>query len=807
LQAKELVDINLDAKTRRQRLKRRLLRVIVPVGCVLFMVATILSISAYGYYINRRDTLVLSDTLLSSLDRRIMTQVNLYLAPASKMVALATDVIDEPSYGIDKRADLEILGIPILSAFPQLTTFLVANTKGDFLMLKKMPDGSIHTKNIELSEAARRVSWTRRDTQNKVVKVEEIVDDSYDPRVRPWYGGAVKAQGIFWTDIYIFFTDQAPGITVSTAVFDQDQTLRGVLGVDIKLTELSTFLSSLTIGTQGRALIIDERGRLIAYPEIDRMLKDVGGKLQPVMLNELGDPVLDRAFNRFQIEGDGSRELMVDNQRYLNTVSSLKATVGRDWSIMIIVPEDDFIGFIRDNFRTVLMMTGVVIALASLLAGLLVFQGLRADRNAKLVLDRKQELEAQSRAFSELASKAALFDAEDTESLGQLTEIVSDAESVRRTSIWRLVDNGERMTCDDSYDRESEGHIQGTWLEQTDFPLLFEALKKKEEVVASDAGSDPRTSELHRLYLEPLGCRSLLSLPVIHRNQTIGAVWIEHEGQARSWDSGDISFLRAVAGMLALRFSVDQRQEPVKADVSGDSDPAIDLIDMVAPVEPAAAESSRTQPPATSAPRAGGPASLAERLQSRGYDQSTLAAEVFGDATVLVLRFTDLLSIAVQTGKDDTTPPMDHIVRYLEEWIDTHAIDYWKVMSDQIVCAAGLGGDSNSHAPDIADMALSMQNRCTHLFADLDKRMGFRIGIDTGAVVGSLVGKRRKFPNIWGEAVCAAQAMADTGITGGIHVSEAAYRRLQKDYLFKVRGRFYLPEIGEISTYLLTSRL
>jgi len=807
VQAQELVDINLDAKTRQQRIKRRLLRVIVPVGCVLFMVATILSIAAYSYHINRRDTLALSDNLLKTLDRRIATQVHEYLVPASEMVGLAADIIEEPSFGIDNRSDLEVLGIPILNAYPQLATFLVAIPRGDFLMLKKMPDGSIHTKNIELSEAGRRVSWTRRDKQNKILNVEESVDDTFDPRLRPWYEGAVNAKGIFWTDIYIFFTDQSPGITVSMPVFDQDQKLRGVLGVDLKLAELSTFLAGLTIGVHGRALIIDEHGRLIAYPEADRILKDVGGELQPVKLNEFGDPILERAFSRFQIEGHGSRGLEVDGQRYLNTVTSLQSTVGRDWSVMIIVPEADFVGFVRENFQTILIMTSVIVILASLLAGLLVYQGLRADRNAKLVLDRKQELEAQSRAFSELASKAALFDETDTESLGQLTEIVSKAEAVRRTSIWHFVDNGRRMTCDDSYDRESEGHTQGTWLEQKDFSQLFKALKNKEEIIAGDAGSDPRTSELYRVYLEPLGCRSLLSVPVIHRDQTIGAVWIEHEGQARSWGSGEISFLRAVAGMLALRFSVRQRHEPIQTDISGDSDPAIDLIDPATPGESAAAEPARPLRPASPAPRVGGPGFLAERLKRRGYDQSTLAAEVFGDTTVLVLRFTDLLSVAVQTGKDDTTPPMDHIVRYLEEWIDTHAIDYWKVMSDQIVCAAGLEEASKAHAPDIADMALSMQSRCTHLFADLDTRMGFRIGIDTGAVVGSLVGKRRRFLNVWGEAVRAAQAMAETGITGGIHVSEAAYRRLRKDYLFKVRGKFYLPDIGEISTYLLTSRL
>jgi adenylate cyclase len=102
---------------------------------------------------------------------------------------------------------------------------------------------------------------------------------------------------------------------------------------------------------------------------------------------------------------------------------------------------------------------------------------------------------------------------------------------------------------------------------------------------------------------------------------------------------------------------------------------------------------------------------------------------------------------------------------------------------------------------------LSLQDYCTHLFADLDKRMAFRIGIDRGAVIGSRLGRRQRPYNIWGDAVGVALKMADSGVSGGIHVSEAAYRLLRKSFVFKVRGNFYLKDIGEISTYILTGRI
>ena len=97
--------------------------------------------------------------------------------------------------------------------------------------------------------------------------------------------------------------------------------------------------------------------------------------------------------------------------------------------------------------------------------------------------------------------------------------------------------------------------------------------------------------------------------------------------------------------------------------------------------------------------------------------------------------------------------------------------------------------------------------QCAHLFADFDRRPAFRVGIDTAAVVGSSVGREQTTYNIWGDAVQTAMMMAQTGVIGGIHVSTFTYQRLSTLYLFGVRGTYYLEDIGEMTTYLLTGRV
>ena len=810
---RELIDINLDIRTRRQRLRRRLIRVAIPMGCLALMIASIAFIAVYAYHNNRHDALDLTDDLLEALDRRIAAEVKNYLVPASDMVSLAARIVKDPAFEITQRSQIEPLAIQILGNYPQLTIFSIADAKGNFIMPKKMPDGSIHTKIIDRTASTKHVKWVQRDTTGRVVSEEEVADDTYDARTRPWYIGAAQARGLFWTDAYIFFTDQKPGVTAAMPVYDDTDQLLGVLGADIELSELSNFFSNLTIGRNGLALIVDQRGRLVAYPEVDRMLKRVGDTIQPAMLEELGDPVLSRAYNRFKIEGYGSRILTVDNRRYLNSISSLRAIAGRDWSVMIVVPEDDFIGFVKATFGKALLMTSVIVGLASVMAGLLVIQGIRSDRDAREILSRKQEVEAQSRAFEQLAADVSVFDPDDPDSIGRLTEMVSEATSVRRASCWQMDPHGTRLNCLDCYDTESRGHSRGTVFNRNDFPRLFEHMQKKAEIVISESNEADQFAELQQVYLQPMGCRALLAVPVIHAGQTVGALWLEHEGESHRWDVEDIAFAKAIAGLLALRFSgASTRPLPV-ADPAAGTEPQTDAAGRFSGPDQSVASAETT--PGTPISRRGqdriaipgSSVALADLTKDRGYDDNMLEADVYNDVAVLVLRFLDPLSLAHSIGEDQSRLAVASLVSYFEELVDTHDINYWNMAGEQIVCATGFNEGQTDHGPIMADIALSLQDHCTHLFADLDKRMAFRIGIDRGAVIGSRLGRRHQFYNIWGDAVETAVAMADTGVTGGIHVSEAAYRSLRQGFVFKVRGSFYLNNIGEVSTYLLTGRI
>jgi adenylate cyclase len=471
-----VVDISVDPLDERRRRRRAFLRIGVPLGGVALMIATILFIAFYSDRANRDGALALSNDLLETLEQRIRIEVSGYLEPAARAVRILRDTL------------VETLAGSLLQEIPQIANLNFADENGNFVLVRRGSEGGIDVKRVENASGPRRVTWIHRDATGEESGREEDPTDTYDPRTRPWYEGALANDHLFWTGIYIFFSQRVPGITASAKYRDPNGRVY-LFGVDITLDALSSFLASLEIGRTGRAVIIDNAGLLIAAPRGTAMLREINGEPAAPRVDELGDEVLTHAYDRFRIEGAGHRVIEVGYRRYISAVTPIKSA-GRNWSTMIVVPEDDFVGFVASNNRKALVMSLVIVAVATFLASLLVRQGLRADRSARLLLDRQSAIARQSRAFATLASDASLFDPAQSLRSRTLTETLANVTGARRASIWALRGGGRILRCEDSFDRETGGHVDGPELHHDELPQLFAHLLAGEEIEAADAARD-----------------------------------------------------------------------------------------------------------------------------------------------------------------------------------------------------------------------------------------------------------------------------------------------------------------------------
>jgi PAS domain S-box-containing protein len=205
-------------------------------------------------------------------------------------------------------------------------------------------------------------------------------NDNYDPRSRPWYQKVLTNHSIVWTDPYIFFTSQKPGITIAGPTFDTSGTLAGIVGVDIAIDELSTFINNLKIGKNGRAFMINNNGDVVAFPDLEKIKTSDSNALPAkrlVKIHELDDVLSRKAFSaanltvkengRFKLEAPRFARFEHAGQYYdvMLTPFSIKQW---PWIIGVHIPENDYLGSLKQNRYFNFLITLAISVVATLIA-------------------------------------------------------------------------------------------------------------------------------------------------------------------------------------------------------------------------------------------------------------------------------------------------------------------------------------------------------------------------------------------------------------------------------------------------------
>ena len=340
-------------------------------GIQLFAVTLVVFTS---YFTSERTLLEHARNQLFDVGTNVIQHTKGFLTPARSAAELSTALAENQIVRREERDLLEGLLFQQLRSAPQFAGAYYGDEQGNFVYVKRNGSGAYLTKIINTSADPMTTLIERAEDFGELARRPDP-EDTYDPRVRPWYKSAKSVMGSIWTDPYIFFTSRSPGITAATPVLDFAGDVQGVIGVDIEIQELSNFLSQLRIGKNGAAFILNSNGDVIAHPNPDLLTTTgEGGALEFPSIKDIADPIARAAFgDRLADEevfagGEIQSDFEYGGEQYVSLI--IPFGLGDiPWSIVVYAPEVDFIGTIKENrFQNTII--AIFVAAATGLLGL-----------------------------------------------------------------------------------------------------------------------------------------------------------------------------------------------------------------------------------------------------------------------------------------------------------------------------------------------------------------------------------------------------------------------------------------------------
>jgi len=388
---------------------RRYLQVRV-VGILLFSFA-VFTAAAYFIIVRPAQDELARVTMDLAADR-VESEMRAAIGQSEQFVRILRDWAARDGVDPAKPAPLVRLAVAQLRNRPFALNILFSRTDGRSVFVGREAGGFL-VREMDPQRAPGVQHWTHLDGDGRPQGGETVRRD-YDARLRPWFKGALAATAgaLYWTDPYIFFETQEPGLTASAAWRNPDDGERWVVGVDFTLRAVSLLTSQHRVGRSGGVVLLTGDGKLLGLPHEPGARPPLASDARLLKTpREAGFPAVARALSLWRADGHAaSTQLLEAEGREWIARTRALATGSIGLTVMAIAPRRDFaLGSARDAAE-----------IGALLAGVLLLGYLIARRVAERFGGTIGALVAESRRLGALRLDAPVRIATGMREIGEL---------------------------------------------------------------------------------------------------------------------------------------------------------------------------------------------------------------------------------------------------------------------------------------------------------------------------------------------------------------------------------------------------
>jgi adenylate cyclase len=414
------------------------LRTALTLFIVLSVLATALLIHLSWSYTARQNVADVAAQLNTQIANSIGAKLADIKGNAAATEGAVRSIFLQGAIAPEDEGKREFIFYALLEAQPELSWIAFGWPTGDFFGVHRVSEDLVQMVEVQqnplLHTAKLRIDRYLPEPGQPRWLDRNFEATTYSALDQGWYRKAVASQYTEWSQTSIFPTGRQPGINIS-GQFIQYGRFAGVIDVTIELTRLSQFLTSVHVGQTGTVAIIDGAGNIMASPDPAERAAEQAGRMRNLeSLDPQRSPLLTvardaLAANRMQLSAYKSADPLflkpyraADGAVYFVTFTPLDF---RDWKIVTVIPEKDFLANIDRNTQRLLWLlvgfTLAMILIAILLADRLLgrpliriarelhhIEGFRLDRIIR-VPSPLRELDALSVAMMQMAHGLTSF--------------------------------------------------------------------------------------------------------------------------------------------------------------------------------------------------------------------------------------------------------------------------------------------------------------------------------------------------------------------------------------------------------------
>lgn len=234
------------------------------------------------------------------------------------------------------------------------------STRGEFLGVERRDDGTlVLNEDSETGPVGRgKLAIYALDAKGRRGALLEVIPGMTATHQEPWYTETVKAGKPTWSSIYQWEDNpEVFAISYNQPITGPGNELRGVIGVDFVISQLSTWLAQVWRDSGGLALILEPNGMVVASSRSDLTLLGKGDSLRRARIDQLRDPVVRAARDQFfqapTQAGKGdlhlrrsvppqppARSVRVGSTTYLLDLHPWGKAEGLNWLLLTATPRD-----------------------------------------------------------------------------------------------------------------------------------------------------------------------------------------------------------------------------------------------------------------------------------------------------------------------------------------------------------------------------------------------------------------------------------------------------------------------------------